>query len=154
MKKIILLCSFAVLGIITSGTAQNDTKVIASEISETENGAKIEFESEKIDYGIIDHNADGYREFIFTNTGNSPLVITNAKGSCGCTVPTWPREPIAAGESSKIKVKYATNRVGAFSKSITLTSNAINAPKKVIKIKGKVNPDSSTKTENKTEVKS
>ena len=67
-------------------------------------------------------------------------MITNAKGSCGCTVPTWPKEAIAPGESSVIKVHYATNRTGAFSKSVTLISNAVNEPTKVLHIKGTVKP--------------
>ena len=139
MKKILFL-SFAMFAITTTGIAQNSTKTTATESIANEEGAKIEFESETVDYGTIENSSNGDREFHFTNTGTTPLVITNAKGSCGCTVPTWPREPIAPGESSVIKVHYATNRTGAFSKSITLTSNAVNAPKKVIKIKGKVNP--------------
>jgi len=141
MKKIILLCSFAVLGIVSNGIAQTATKVEAPQVANTKDGAKIEFETETIDYGTIAHNADGNREFKFTNTGNSPLVISNAKGSCGCTVPTWPKEAIAPGASAVITVKYATNRVGAFSKSVTLTSNAVNSPTKIIRIKGTVNPD-------------
>ncbi|MBU2940013.1 DUF1573 domain-containing protein [Lacinutrix sp. C3R15] len=139
MKKAILL-SFAMFAMTAVGVAQNDTNTTESETVATENGAKIEFETETIDYGTIENNADGNREFTFTNTGNTPLVITNAKGSCGCTVPTWPKEAIAPGESAVIGVRYATNRTGSFSKSITLTSNAINAPKKVIRIKGTVKP--------------
>lgn len=141
MKNRILL-GLAVFAITTVGMAQNATtagKTPTTTVS-NEDGAKIEFESETIDYGTIENNSDGNREFKFTNTGNSPLVISNAKGSCGCTVPTWPKEAIAPGESSVIKVRYATNRTGSFSKSITLTSNAVNAPTKVVKIKGTVNP--------------
>jgi hypothetical protein len=139
MKKVILL-SFALLGMLTTGVAQTATKEATSETTVNKDGAKIEFETETIDYGTIENNADGNREFKFTNTGNAPLVITNAKGSCGCTVPTWPKEAIAPGESSVIKVHYATNRTGAFSKSVTLISNAVNAPTKVIHIKGTVKP--------------
>jgi len=139
MKKAILL-SFAMFAMTAVGVAQNDTNTTEAETVATENGAKIEFETETIDYGTIENNSDGNREFTFTNTGNTPLVITNAKGSCGCTVPTWPKEAIAPGESAVIGVRYATNRTGSFSKSITLTSNAINAPKKVIRIKGTVKP--------------
>jgi len=138
MKKLLLL-SFALFAITATGIAQNAT-TSKVETTQAANGAKIEFESETIDYGTIENNSDGNREFKFTNTGNSPLVISNAKGSCGCTVPTWPKEAIAPGESSVIKVRYATNRTGSFSKSITLTSNAVNAPTKVVKIKGTVNP--------------
>lgn len=135
MKKFVLL-SFVLLGMVFTGAAQTAAKAADAK----EDGAKIEFETETIDYGTIENNADGNREFKFTNTGNAPLVISNAKGSCGCTVPTWPKEAIAPGKSSVIKVHYATNRTGAFSKSVTLVSNAVNAPTKVIHIKGTVKP--------------
>lgn len=139
MKKIVLL-SFALLGLVFTGVSQTTTKAAQAQAVTKDDGAKIEFETETIDYGTIENNADGNREFKFTNTGNAPLVITNAKGSCGCTVPTWPKEAIAPGKSSVIKVHYATNRTGAFSKSVTLISNAVNAPTKVLHIKGTVNP--------------
>lgn len=73
-----------------------------------------------MDYGTIDHYADGNREFKFKNTGKEPLLITNCQGSCGCTVPTWPKEPIKPGASNVIKVHYATDRVGAFEKQLQL----------------------------------
>jgi len=101
--------------------------------------ATIDFESKVVDYGTIEHNADGKRKFVFTNNGTEPLVIKNAKGSCGCTVPTWPREPIAPGATAEIGVKYATNRVGKFTKTITLTTNADKKPV-ILTIKGEVNP--------------
>jgi len=103
-----------------------------------ESGAKIEFKKETHDYSTIDQYADGTCEFTFTNTGNEPLVISNAKGSCGCTVPSWPKEPIAPGATGTIKVKYDTKRVGIIGKSVTLQSNAINDPAKTIRIKGNV----------------
>ena len=104
------------------------------------NAPKFKFESEVVDYGTIEHNSDGNREFKFTNTGKEPLIISDAKGSCGCTTPNWPKEPIRPGETGVIKVKYATDRIGACEKTITLTSNAAT-PSKVLKIKGVVNPD-------------
>lgn len=104
------------------------------------NAPKFKFETEVMDYGTIEHNADGNREFKFTNVGKEPLIISNAVGSCGCTTPNWPKEPIKPGATGVIKVKYATDRIGAFEKTITLTSNA-DTPTKVIKIKGVVNPD-------------
>jgi hypothetical protein len=139
MKKVILF-SFAMLAMATVSVAQNTIEASESKTTISEDGAQIEFKSETIDYGTIENKSDGNREFHFTNTGNTPLVITNAKGSCGCTVPTWPKEAIAPGESSVIKVHYDTKRTGPFTKTITLTSNAVNAPTKVIKIKGTVNP--------------
>ena len=111
--------------------AQESAKV------ESAGGAEITFDSEVIDYGTIAQNADGVRTFKFTNTGNAPLIISNAKGSCGCTVPTWPKQPINPGEKAEIKVKYATNRVGPINKSVTVTSNA-GTPTKVLRIKGNV----------------
>ena len=73
-------------------------------------GAGMVFVTETIDYGTIAHNADGKREFVFTNNGNKPLIITNAQGSCGCTVPTYPKEPIAPGAKGVIGVKYDTDK--------------------------------------------
>lgn len=104
------------------------------------NAPEITFETEVIDYGTIEHNADGNREFKFKNTGKEPLIISGAQGSCGCTVPTFPKEPIKPGESNVIKVKYATDRVGAFEKTVTITSNA-KTQSKMIRIKGVVKPD-------------
>lgn len=101
--------------------------------------ATIDFESKVYDYGIIEHNGNGDGEFIFTNNGTEALLIKNAKGSCGCTVPSFPREEILPGATDKIKVKYATNRVGKFTKTITLTTNASKKPV-ILTIKGEVNP--------------
>lgn len=85
---------------------------------------QITWESTTIDYGKIKQGADGNREFVFTNTGNAPLVISSATGSCGCTVPTYPKEPIMPGQKAVIKVHYDTNRLGAFNKTVTIVSNA------------------------------
>jgi len=99
--------------------------------------AQIEFKSETVDYGEIAKGSDGVRVFEFTNTGDTPLIITDVKSSCGCTVPKKPDGPIAPGESSTIQVKYDTNRVGPIRKTITVYSNALDAIK-AIKIKGEV----------------
>lgn len=105
-----------------------------------EDGPKISFTKEIHDYGTIKNGADGSCTFEFKNTGNAPLIISNAKGSCGCTVPTWPREPIAPGAKGIITVKYDTKRAGAINKSVTISSNAVNAPEQIIRIKGNVLP--------------
>lgn len=96
-----------------------------------------EFVADVIDYGKIEQNADGLRIFKFKNVGKSPLVISKIQSSCGCTVPKKPTEPIMPGESGEIEVKYATNRVGGFSKMITVYSNA-SEPTKKLRIKGTV----------------
>lgn len=69
------------------------TKTVAAKLPVVE-GAGMVFENEVVDYGTIQHNADGKREFVFTNNGTKPLIIESAQGSCGCTVPTKPTEPI------------------------------------------------------------
>ncbi|MBK7633507.1 MAG: DUF1573 domain-containing protein [Saprospiraceae bacterium] len=86
--------------------------------------AKMTFESLDVNYGTIEHNADPVRIVKFTNTGTEPLIINNATSSCGCTVPKWPTEPIAPGQSASLEVRYATDRVGRISKSITVRTNA------------------------------
>ncbi|MBW7868005.1 MAG: DUF1573 domain-containing protein [Brumimicrobium sp.] len=136
MKKILLSLSVSFVMMMGLNTmfAQETTKTPAV----GENGAKIVFEKEVHDYGTINQYADGTCEFVFKNTGNEPLVISNAQGSCGCTVPEWPKEPIAPGKTGVIKVKYDTKRVGVIGKSVTLQSNAINEPTKTIRIKGNV----------------
>ena len=99
--------------------------------------AKIEFKSETIDYGEIAKGSDGVRVFEFTNTGTAPLVISDVKSSCGCTIPKKPDAPIMPGKTGEIQVKYDTKRVGPIRKAITVTSNA-DTPTKVLKIKGNV----------------
>jgi len=109
------------------------------------NAAQISFTQETIDYGNIKKDANGEREFVFKNTGKEPLIITNCVGSCGCTVPVWPKTPIAPGEKASIKVKYDTRRVGRFQKTVTVTSNA-GTPTKVLTIKGNVEDVPATAT--------
>ena len=99
--------------------------------------AKIEFKTDVIDYGTIEKGANGVRVFEFTNTGNAPLIISNVKSTCGCTVPKKPKGPIMPGETGEISVKYDTNRVNPIRKTITVTSNA-DTPTVALKIKGLV----------------
>lgn len=105
---------------------------------QTTNGPAISFETETVDYGVIQQHAEPFRVFKFTNTGNEALVITSATGSCGCTVPTWPQEPILPGKAGEIKVRYATDRIGKFQKTVTLQTNAADNPQKILTIKGEV----------------
>ncbi|HEX8017227.1 MAG TPA: DUF1573 domain-containing protein [Flavobacterium sp.] len=139
MKKIILFAMLAVVG-ITASNAQSTKKAATAKVAKVQ-GAGMVFENETIDYGTIAHNADGNRQFVFVNNGTKPLIITNTQGSCGCTVPTTPKEPIAPGAKGVIGVKYATDRVGAFTKTVTVTSNAEGQPTKTLTIKGTVLPD-------------
>ena len=100
-------------------------------------GAAISFEKKVHDFGNMKQHGDASTEFVFTNDGTAPLIVSNAKGSCGCTVPEWPREPIKPGESSVIKVKYDSKRVGPINKSVTITSNGSEQPI-VLRIKGNI----------------
>jgi len=97
------------------------------------------FEKLVNDYGTIIQGSDGSCEFKFMNKGKSALVLTNVQASCGCTVPTWPKEPVLPGKSATIKVSYNTNNQGTFIKTITVFSNALNSPV-ILTIKGKVAP--------------
>jgi hypothetical protein len=107
------------------------------------NAPDMKFETELLDYGVIEFDANGLREFKFTNIGKTPLTITGVTGECGCTAttidgkPGWPTEPILPGKSGVIKVKYDTKREGRFEKNVTITSNAKFANKKV-RIKGEI----------------
>lgn len=101
------------------------------------NAPQIKFEKLIHDYGTILKNSDGKTEFKFTNIGKEPLILSRPRSSCGCTVPTWPKKPILPGKSEVIGVTYATNRVGAFMKTVTIMSNAKNSLV-VLKVKGEV----------------
>lgn len=145
MKRIILLAAITVFSVATSNaqTKKATKKADAPAKVETPkvDGAGMVFENETIDYGTIPHNADGKREFVFVNNGNKPLIIESTQGSCGCTVPSKPEGAIAPGSKGVISVKYATDRVGAFTKTVTVKSNATGQETKVLTIKGTVLPD-------------
>lgn len=126
MKKLLVLFTFLLVAYVSH--AQTATQV---------DGPVFTFEEMVIDYGEIEQGADPYRTFHFTNTGNEPAVIKNAKGSCGCTTPSWPKEPIMPGETSEIQVRYDTNRVGPFTKTVKLTTN-MGEDNITLTIKGKV----------------
>ena len=130
MKQILLFVATLLLSVQVS--AQDKV-----EPNTNPNAPKFSFVSEVIDYGELNKGDDGLRFFDFVNEGKEPLIISNVRSSCGCTVPEYPRTPIGPGESSQIKVKYNTNRVGPFRKTITIYSNAVGGTK-VLTVKGKI----------------
>ena len=137
MKKIF---SFFVILTLFGGIAfaQADTQ---PEVADQATGPEMTFESTEINYGEIENGSDPLRIFHFTNTGNEPLQIKHAKGSCGCTVPKWPKEPIFPGESGTIEVRYDTKRPGKFTKRVTITTNegeGNEGNKRILTIKGNV----------------
>ncbi len=97
----------------------------------------IAFVSTVHDYGTIEQGADGAFEFKFTNQGKTPLILNNVRSSCGCTVPSWTHEQVQPGKEGSIKVVYNTANIGAFTKTITVYSNAKNS-EVVLMIKGNV----------------
>jgi hypothetical protein len=130
MKKQLLTLA---LGIITLGAfAQQNSKPVGGK------GPIISLDKEMHDYGTVKQGANGECLFTVTNTGDAPLIISQCAGSCGCTVPKCETSPILPGASSTIPVVYDMKRVGPINKSVTIHSNATNAPSKIITIKGTV----------------
>ena len=139
MKKIlsVFVIVFAVSAIASAQVTAPTTAPVSTEQVVDATQPQVTFEADLIDYGTITQGSDPYRFFNFTNSGSVPVIIKHAKGSCGCTVPTYPKEAIEPGESAQIKVRYDTNRVGPFTKRVTLTIQDM-AEKKTLTIKGKV----------------
>ena len=148
MKKLALILFVGLISYSINGQEKvkvledvNKTNEAVAKVKADPNAPVFEFERKIVDYGAIEKGSEGVYDFKFKNIGKSPLIISNVKGSCGCTVPSAPKEPIMPGASGIIKVKYDTNRVGPISKTITITSNA-SEPKKVIRVKGLVKKES------------
>ncbi len=98
--------------------------------------AKFEWDKTEIDLGKIKHNEPVTLEYTFTNSGSAVLVITHAKGSCGCTSVDYPRDPILPTSEGKINAVFDASMVGVFKKSITITSNT--GKSEVVTFKGEV----------------
>jgi hypothetical protein len=110
----------------------------ASGVGENKATPQIDFEFEEHDFGDIAQGEKVEYDFKFKNTGGSDLIISNAKGSCGCTIPVWPKEPIPAGGEGIIKVSFnSEGRHGVVDKKVTIVSNT-NPNTKIIKISGKI----------------
>ena len=151
MKKTILLVSMFI-AISAASQAQNDKTTApaatpsaatpavapASPAQDNPNAAEFKFEKEEYNFGTIKQGDNVEFDFTFINSGKEPLVITDAHGSCGCTVPTWPKEPIKKGEKGSIHVKFnSAGKMGMQDKTVTLNSNAKSNPK-VLHLKGTV----------------
>lgn len=150
MKKIIAL-SVLSLSLMTISCNENAAKKIKSENLELAKerdkeikvgGPKLKFDKTEHDFGVINEGDVVETVFSFTNSGKSELIITSAKGSCGCTVPEWPKEPVMPGESGEIKVKFNSDRKPNLQqKQITLVTNT-DQGKEILKIKAQVTPKS------------
>lgn len=131
MKKFALFLGFMVAGLMASDTVSAQATL----------GPKISFEQDYVDYGEVDYGGGRERVWKFKNTGTEPLMIVNAVGSCGCTVPSFPKEPIMPGKTAEIKINYDTNRPGPIAKTVTVTTNEpAGSNTVVIKVKGNIKP--------------
>lgn len=137
MKQLLIgILTFAFSGFY--GFSQ-DSKTDNEKVNEPK--ATIEFSKMVHHYGEIEYLSDGTCTFEFTNTGSEPIVVTNVRSSCGCTVPQWTKDPVKPGEKGEITVKYNTRLAGGFNKTITVTSTGQPNPI-VLRISGKVKPQS------------
>lgn len=116
MKKVFIALNIVSLFVVAG---------VFRSLAQKASGPVFSAEKMEVNFGEVEYKGDGTREFVFKNTGNEPLLITNAKGSCGCTVPEWPKEPIRPGQTGVIKIKYDTSRSGPISKTVTITTNEV-----------------------------
>ncbi len=122
----IIVLTPALLGSCKSGQAKR-----------ADENAGISFYDTLVDFGVIPFSGDGDCEFVFVNTGTEPLLLTHVKSTCGCTIPAWSKEPVNPSDTGKIEVSYDTHRIGRFSKSIYVYSNALNGTQRLY-IRGEV----------------
>ena len=133
--KTLILLAFIFSGI---NSFAQEKKVLNNIGNDNDNQASFKFEKDEIDFGTIEQGESTTHEFKFTNTGSEPLIISKAEGSCGCTVPIFPKEPIMKNQTATIKVTFnSTGKFGIQDKTVTITSNAKQNPK-IIHIKGTV----------------
>ena len=150
MKKIAVAIAFVLsCGILVSCGGENAASKVKKENVESAKkrdvainagSASISFDKKEYNFGTVKEGEIVKTTFMVTNTGKNDLVITNAQASCGCTVPNWPKKPIAPGKTGEIQVSFNTSgKPNRQSKSITLTTNTVKG-REVLKISGMVTP--------------
>lgn len=122
MKRAILF-AFAFVAFATASYAQGVLK----------------FKSEKHEFGKVPQGKPVSYTFEFVNTGNQPVVISNAQASCGCTTPEWTKDPVLPGKTGTVKATFNAATMGQFNKPVTVTSNA-ESPSLVLTLTGEVTP--------------
>lgn len=148
MKKVILglsaLCMIAFTSCKEDATQKIDEKNVAEAAERDANSSKfpvITFDKSEHDFGEIEAKTNVETTFSYTNTGDAPLVITDIKSSCGCTVPQdWSKEPLAPGDSGSFTVKFNGSGKNKVSKTVTVTANTEKG-KETVKITAFVKPD-------------
>lgn len=125
----------------TSKVKEENVEVAAARDAQATEYPVMTFDETEYDFGTIEKGNPVEHKFTFTNTGKAPLVIVDAKSSCGCTVPEYSRNPVAPGEKGELLVKYNASGTNAVTKSITITANTEKG-KELLKIKAFVNAPS------------
>ncbi|TDQ29209.1 DUF1573 domain-containing protein [Zeaxanthinibacter enoshimensis] len=147
MKKVFLSLAIASVMVMVSCKEDASSKVnsdkaeVAAQRDEAgKNLPVMSFDKQEHDFGTIEMGTPQETTFTFTNTGNAPLIITDAKSSCGCTVPEYPKNtPIAPGESGSMLVKFNGSGMNQVTKTITVTANTAQGSE-ILRIKAFVNP--------------
>ncbi len=142
MKKTILsIALFLFASVLVNAQDKSSAPApaaVAAPAVDMKNAPEFKFEIEEYNYGTIKQGDKVTYDFNFVNTGKEPLIISEAHGSCGCTVPSWPKEPIAKGGKGSIHVEFnSTGKMGMQDKTVTITSNA-KSGQKVLHLKGNV----------------
>ncbi|MBA4302741.1 MAG: hypothetical protein C0424_00795 [Sphingobacteriaceae bacterium] len=144
MKKVLALLVFVGFG--TTAMAQAPATATPAV---DKNKGEMKFEKELHDFGTVNQGEPLSFDFVFTNSGKEPVIISNVSASCGCTTPSWTKEPVKAGQKGSIKAVYNSQILGPFTKQVTVTSNA-GTSTKVLTIKGNVVAQPAGVPENKT----
>ncbi|QJP33160.1 DUF1573 domain-containing protein [Nonlabens sp. Ci31] len=148
MKKLILMVAAVATMALTSCNEKAESATIdqanltaaAANKEVAGNFPEMTFTETEFDFGTVEEGTVVEHEYKFTNTGSAPLIVVNAKGSCGCTVPTWSKEPIAPGAEGTMLVKFNTNgKPNAQTKTVTIKANTESGTES-IRIKGFVTP--------------
>ncbi len=118
----------------TSKVKEENVEVAAARDAKATDYPVMVFDETEFDFGNIDKGTSVEHKFTFTNTGNAPLVIVDAKSSCGCTVPQYSKDPVAPGETGELLVKYNGSGTNQVTKTVTIKANT-EAGKETIRIK-------------------
>ena len=153
MRNIVLGLSLVALLAVVSCKEKASNKINTANVevaAERDVAAKnlpvMSFEKAEHDFGTIEQGAAQETKFKFTNTGNAPLIITNATSSCGCTIPEYPKNtPIAPGASGELLVKFNGSGQNQVTKSITVSANTEKGSE-ILRIKAFVNPKNGAST--------
>ncbi|NAS29778.1 DUF1573 domain-containing protein [Flavobacteriaceae bacterium R38] len=141
MKKTFLILGTVTLMAFASCNNKNATDKIKAENVEqaaqrdeaSRKFAAMSFESTEYDFGTINQGTQVEKIFKFTNTGDAPLIITNATSTCGCTVPEYPKnKPIAPGESGELLVKYNGSGINQITKTVTVSANTVKGSEQIV----------------------